>query len=199
MQLTTWPRLVPARTFRRAGHQTALVAAGLPLHLAVVPMWLWLLGTLAALVPVLTPLPVLLTLVVTPLLTMGQRRRYQALIGKDLPRPAVPGAGRSWKSAVRRLTTSALWRQACYHAAAGPLFALLDLAILAVWATALVAASIYVWMWALPPQWRVTALGHTTQAAYLTVGGLALLFLGPRLTGALVRLETRTAEVLLGP
>ncbi|MFI1834125.1 sensor histidine kinase [Streptomyces olivaceoviridis] len=199
MQLTTWPQLVLGRPFRGAGHRTALVAAGLPLHLAVVPLWLWLLGTMAALVPALTPLPVLLTLVVTPLLTAGQRRRYRALVGKDLPRPAVPGPGRNWKSAVRRLTGRALWRQVCYHAVAGPLFAVLDLAVLAVWAAALVAASIYVWIWALPPQWRVTDLGYTTQAAYITAGGLALLFLGPRLTGALVRLETRAAEVLLGP
>ena len=199
MQLTTWLQLVLGRPFRRAGHRTAFVAAGLPLHLAVVPLWLWLLGTMAALVPAVTPLPVLLTLAVTPLLTVGQRRRYRALVGKDLPRPAVPGPGRTWKSAVRRLTTRALWRQVCYHAVAGPLLAVLDLAVLAVWAAALVAASIYVWIWALPPQWRVTDLGYTTQAAYITAGGLALLFLGPRLTGALVRLDTRAAEVLLGP
>jgi signal transduction histidine kinase len=199
MQLTTWLQLVLGRPFRRAGHRTALVAAGLPLHLAVVPLWLWLLGTMAALVPAVTPLPVLLTLVVTPLLTVGQRRRYRALVGKDLPRPAPPGPGRNWKSAVRRLTGRALWRQVCYHAVAGPLLAVLDLAVLAVWAAALVAASIYVWIWALPPQWRVTDLGYTTQAAYITAGGLALLFLGPRLTGALVRLDTRAAEVLLGP
>ncbi|MEU9479494.1 histidine kinase [Streptomyces sp. NPDC048191] len=204
MQLTTWLRLVLGRPFRRAGHRTALVAAGLPLHLAVVPLWLWLLGAMAALVRApgavaVTPLPLLLTLVMTPLLTVGQRRRYRALVGKDLPRPAAPGPGRNGKSAVRRLTTRALWRQVCYHAVAGPLLAVLDLAVLAVWAAALVAASLYVWIWALPPQWRVTDLGYTTQAVYITVGGLALLFLGPRLTGALVRLETRAAEVLLGP
>jgi signal transduction histidine kinase len=198
MHLTTWLRLVPVRPFRRAGHRTALVAAGLPLHLAVIPLWLWLAGAIAG-APAAIPLPVLLTLVVTPLLTRGQRRRYRALVGKDLPRPAVPGPGRNRKSAVRRLTTRALWRQVCYHAVAGPLLAVLDLAVLAVWAAALVAASIYVWIWALPPQWRVTDLGYTTQAAYITAGGLALLFLGPRLTGALVRLDTRTAEVLLGP
>ncbi|MCL6672245.1 sensor histidine kinase [Streptomyces panaciradicis] len=204
MRITTWPQLVLGRPFRRAGHRTALVAAGLPLHLAVVPLWLWLAGTMAALVRApgalaVTPLPVLLTLGLTPLLTAGQRRRYRALGGKDLPRPAVPGPGRNRKSVVRRLTTRALWRQACYHAVAGPLLAVLDLAVLAVWAAALVAASIYVWIWALPPQWRVTDLGYTTQAAYITAGGLALLFLGPRLTGALVRLDTRAAEVLLGP
>jgi signal transduction histidine kinase len=200
MQLTTWLPLVPGRPFRGAGHRTALVAAGLPLHLAVVPLSLWLAGAMAG-APALTPLPVLLTLVVTPPLTGGQRRRYRALVGKDLPRPAAPGPGpgRNWTSAVRRLATRDLWRQACYHAVAGPLLAVLDLAVLAVWAAALVAASIYVWIWALPPQWRVTDLGYTTQAAYITAGGLALLFLGPRLTGALVRLETRAAEVLLGP
>ncbi|MGY4928260.1 sensor histidine kinase [Streptomyces sp. 900105755] len=198
MHLTTWLRLVLVRPFRRAGHRTALVAAGLPLHLAVIPLWLWLAGAIAG-APAAIPLPVLLTLVVTPLLTRGQRRRYRALVGKDLPRPAVPGPGRNRKSAVRRLTTRALWRQVCYHAVAGPLLAVLDLAVLAVWAAALVAASLYVWIWALPPQWRLTDLGYTTQAAYITVGGLALLFLGPRLTGVLVRLDTRTAEVLLGP
>ncbi|MFE5033066.1 sensor histidine kinase [Streptomyces sp. NPDC056683] len=198
MHLTTWLQLVLVRPFRRAGHRTALVAAGLPLHLAVIPLWLWLAGAIAG-APAAIPLPVLLTLVVTPLLTRGQRRRYRALVGKDLPRPAVPGPGRNRKSAVRRLTTRALWRQVCYHAVAGPLLAVLDLAVLAVWAAALVAASLYVWIWALPPQWRLTDLGYTTQAAYITVGGLALLFLGPRLTGVLVRLDTRTAEVLLGP
>ncbi|WP_327290161.1 sensor histidine kinase [Streptomyces sp. NBC_01198] len=213
MQLTTWRRLVLGRPFRRAGHRTALVAAGLPLHLAVVPLWLWLAGAMAG-APALTALPVLLALVVTPLvialpvlfalvvtplLTVGQRRRYRALVGRDLPRPAVHGSGRHWMSAVRRLTGRALWRQVCYHAVAGPLLAVLDFAVLAVWAAALVAASIYVWIWALPPQWRVTDLGYTTQAAYITAGGLALLFLGPRLTGALVRLDTRAAEVLLGP
>ncbi|MFG1808224.1 sensor histidine kinase [Streptomyces sp. NPDC049040] len=198
MQLTTWLRLVLGRPFRRAGHRTALVAAGLPLHLALIPLWLWLAGAIAG-APAVTPLPVLLTLVVTPLLTVGQRRRYRALVGKDLPRPAVPGPGRNRKAAVRRLTSRALWRQACYHAVAGPLLAVLDLAVLAVWAAALVAASLYVWIWALPPQWRVTDVGYTVQAAYITAGGLALLFLGPRLTGAVVRLDTRTAEVLLGP
>ncbi|MEW1865607.1 histidine kinase [Streptomyces sp. NPDC088194] len=199
MRLTTWLRLVLGRPFRRAGHRTALVAAGLPLHLAVVPIWIWLLGTMAALVPAVTPLPVLLTLVVTPLLTVGQRWRYRALVGKDLPRPAAPRPGSTWTSPVRRLTRRALWRQVCYHAVAGPLLAVLDVAVLAVWATALVAASLYVWIWALPPQWRVTDLGYTTQAVYITAGGLVLLFLGPRLTGALVRLDTRAAEVLLGP
>lgn len=199
MQLTTWLRLVPGPPFRRAGHRTALVAAGLPLHLAVVPLWLWLLGTIAALVRApgavaVTPLPVLLTLVVTPLLSAGQRRRYRALVGKDLPRPAVNG-----RSVVRRLTGRVLWRQVCYHAVAGPLLAVLDLGVLAVWAAAVVATSIYVWIWALPTQWRVTDLGYTTQAAYITAGGLALLLLGSRLTGALVRLENRAAEVLLGP
>ncbi|BCJ33934.1 hypothetical protein Athai_14370 [Actinocatenispora thailandica] len=197
-----------AGPFRGAGRRTAFVAAGLPLHLAVVPLWLWLVGTLAALVPAATlrpallplaALPVLLALVVTPLLTAGQRRRYRALVGRDLPRPAVPGPGRGWKSAVRRLATRSWWRQACYHAVAGPLLAVVDLAVLAVWAAALAAASIYVWIWALPPQWRVSDLGYTVQAAYLTAGGLALLFLAPRLTGALVRLESRAAEVLLGP
>ncbi|MEU0411310.1 histidine kinase [Streptomyces griseorubiginosus] len=199
MRLTTWLRLVPGRPFRRAGHRTALVAAGLPLHLALVPLWLWLLGTMAALVHApgavaVTPLPALLTLAVTPLLTVGQRRRYRALVGEDLPRPAV---GR--KSVVRRLTGQDLWRQVGYHAVAGPLLAVLDLAVLAVWAAAVVAASLYVWIWALPSQWRITDLGYTAQAAYITAGGLALLFLGPRLTEALVRLETRAAEVLLGP
>ncbi|MDC2961461.1 histidine kinase [Streptomyces gilvifuscus] len=204
MQLTTWLQLVPVRPLRRAGHQTALIAAGLPLHLAVLPLWLWLLGTMAASVRApgavaVTPLPVLLTLVVTPLLTAGQRRRYRALAGKDLPRPALPRPGRTWTSALRRLTTRALWRQVCYHAVAGPLLAVLDLAVLAVLAAALVAACLYVWIWALPPQWRIADLGYTTQAAYITAGGLALLFLGPRLTGAVVRLEMRAAEVLLGP
>ena len=192
------PTLV--RPFRGAGRRTGLVAAGLPLHLAVVPLWLWLAGTLAALASLaLAPLPVLLALALTPALTAGQRRRYRALAGRDLPRAAGPEGGRNWTSALRRLASRSLWRQACYHAVAGPLLAVLELAVLAVWVAAVAAASIYVWIWALPSQWSISDLGYSPQAAYITAGGVALMFLGPRPTGALLRLDARTAEVLLGP
>ncbi|MFH8223679.1 sensor histidine kinase [Streptomyces sp. NPDC018057] len=51
----------------------------------------------------------------------------------------------------------------------------------------------------LPPGWRIAEAGYTTQAAYLTAGGVLLLFAAPRLTGLLARAQIRAAEMLLGP
>ncbi|MFC4326343.1 sensor histidine kinase [Streptomyces andamanensis] len=198
MYFTTWLRQVPGRPFRGAGRRTALVAAGLPLHVAAVPLWVWLVGTVVAVVPAATPLPVLVALALTPVLTAAQRRRYRALTGKELPRPAHGAPRRGVRSVLRPLTARAFWRQVCHHTLAGPLLAVLDVVVLAVWAAGLVAATVYVWIWALPPGWRIAHAGYTTQAAYVTAGGVLLLFAAPRLTGLLVRAQNWAAEILLG-
>ncbi|MGW7692306.1 histidine kinase [Streptomyces asiaticus] len=116
--------------------------------------------------------------VATPLLTRVQRWRFGALLDAR-----ITGPRRSWRQ---------LW----YHLLAGPAVAFGG--VLA-WSSALVgvvAATVFLWR---QPAGRLKFLPDATAAAYLTVGGLALLALAYWLIGALVRLDTRAATTLLGP
>ncbi|MBL1112754.1 sensor histidine kinase [Streptomyces sp. 110] len=116
--------------------------------------------------------------VATPLLTRVQRRRFGALLGVEIPGP--------------RRARQQLW----YHLLAGPAVAFGG--VLA-WSSALVgvaAATVFLWR---QPAGRLKFLPDATAAAYLTVGGLALLALAYWLIGALARLDTRAATALLGP
>lgn len=61
------------------------------------------------------------------------------------------------------------------------------------------AASIYVWLWVTPWQWRAENAGYVVKAAYVTAAGVALLYTTAWLTKALARVDTRAANALLGP
>ncbi|MCQ6244378.1 sensor histidine kinase [Streptomyces malaysiensis] len=116
--------------------------------------------------------------VATPLLTRVQRQRFAALLGVGITGP--PRARRQ------------LW----YHLLAGPAVAFGG--VLA-WGFALVgvaAATVFLWR---QQAGRLKFLPDATSAAYLTVGGCALLALAYWLIGALVRLDTRAATAFLGP
>ncbi|MFE5871346.1 sensor histidine kinase [Streptomyces roseifaciens] len=118
-----------------------------------------------------------------PVLTRAQRARFRAWLGVE-----IPAAGRAWS-----------WRQLGYHLVAGPLIALGGALTLLLWAAAAVAATVYVWVWALPPETRLAQAGYAVQAAYLTAAGLAGIYGAAWLTGALARLDTRAATARLGP
>ncbi|MCM3809226.1 sensor histidine kinase [Streptomyces sp. DR7-3] len=116
--------------------------------------------------------------VATPLLTRVQRQRFAALLGVGITGP--PRARRQ------------LW----YHLLAGPAVAFGG--VLA-WGFALVgvaATTVFLWR---QQAGRLKFLPDATSAAYLTVGGCALLALAYWLIGALVRLDTRAATAFLGP
>jgi signal transduction histidine kinase len=97
------------------------------------------------------------------------------------------------------LRTAAGRRQLRYHLLAGPLYALGGAVVLLLWPAGTAAASVYIWIWVTPWQWRVDHPGYSTKAAYVTAAGIALLWGTARLAGALARLDTRTATALLGP
>ncbi|GGX71152.1 sensor histidine kinase [Streptomyces hiroshimensis] len=118
-----------------------------------------------------------------PVLSRMQRARFRAWFGVE-----IPGAGQPWS-----------WRQLGYHLAAGPLIALGGALTLLLWAAAGVAATVYVWVWALPPETRVANFGYTTQAAYATAAGLAGLYGAAWLSRALARIDTRAGAARLGP
>ncbi|KNB52988.1 sensor histidine kinase [Streptomyces caatingaensis] len=129
-----------------------------------------------------------------PGLTALQRWRFAAAAGVEIPRrPRARGP------LAARLRSAYTGPQLRYHLLAGPAVALAGLLVLLGALTAVVAATVYVWVWALPVGWRLSQFGYATQAAYLTAGGVLLLYGGARAAGALVRLDTRTALTLLGP
>jgi signal transduction histidine kinase len=186
------------RDLGRARHNAAFLAAGLPVHLAVALLWLWLVGCALG-APAAVPLPVAALLVVTPALTAAERWRCRALaetvIPAASPQPGRPGLRRvaGW------LRSPESWRQAGYFAVFGPLFAVTELLALATWVAGIGASTFYIWVWALPEHAWLTNIGYTIQAAYLTAAGLAALCIAPGLGRSVVRLQTWTASALLGP
>ncbi|GHG72754.1 sensor histidine kinase [Streptomyces griseocarneus] len=119
----------------------------------------------------------------TPVLTTVQRARFQGRLGV-----AIPAPGRRWS-----------WRQVRYHLVMGPLIATGGACALTLWAASAVATTTYVWVWALPPGWRLAQWGYAVQAGYLTAVGIAGLYASAWLSGALERADTRAARDLLGP
>ncbi|MEU7135332.1 sensor histidine kinase [Streptomyces sp. NPDC046261] len=112
-----------------------------------------------------------------PVLSRVQRARLRARVGVE-----IPAAGRAWS-----------WRQVGYHLVTGPVVALGAACVLTLGVASAVAATVYVWVWALPTG---TRLG---QAAYATAAGFAGLYGSAWLAGALTRLDVRAATRRLGP
>ncbi|RLV04278.1 sensor histidine kinase [Streptomyces griseocarneus] len=194
-------RIPPAlrRTALRARRDTGFLAVGVPLHLALAPLWIWGVAVVATTRNwVLLPTPFVLTLLVVPVLTAVQRSRYRAFLGTDIPRPRpVP---RRWSpgSAVRWLSSAGTRRRIGYHLLLGPLLAVLELLVLAAGVVGLAGATVYGWVWALPVRTRLDFFGYATQV-YCTMGGIALSCAAPWAAGAAARAENRLASALLGP
>src|ERR1022692_3302819 len=91
------------------------------------------------------------------------------------------------------------WRQIVYHVLLGPPLAFAELLVLAMWGAGIAATTISAWVWIVPLPIRLSHLGSVVFVAYLTVGGLAMLFLAPGLAAAVTRMETRLAPALLAP
>ncbi|MFI9308217.1 sensor histidine kinase [Streptomyces triculaminicus] len=182
------PHPVPLlRPFEGAGRATAFLAVGALIQTAALLVLAvpWLNGgptkALSCVAAVLACLTVIGA--ASPVLTRMQAARFHSRLGVG-----IPAAGRRWS-----------WRQVRYHLVAGPLIAAGGAGALTLWAASAVAATVYVWIWALPPETRLAQAGYTVQAGYLTAAGLAGLYAAAWLSGALVRLDTRIAPDLLGP
>ncbi|MDC0769596.1 sensor histidine kinase [Streptomyces sp. HD] len=199
MHITARLRRAIRWPFQGAGRPAAFLVTGVLIQLAVLVVMAlpWILFVPEALAAVLLAVLVPLAAVVSagPLLTEAQRGRFRTRLGVDVPspyagpRPPLPG----W------LRSPAGRRQLAYHLLFGPLLALAAVFVLLMWATSAVAVSIYVWIWLVPPEWRLGQAGYTPEGAYVTAAGVALLCAASWLTGALARLDTRTATVRLGP
>ncbi|MCF3106043.1 sensor histidine kinase [Streptomyces roseoverticillatus] len=175
------------RPFDGAGRAAAFLATGVLVQLGALLVMAvpWLNGgptkALSCVLAVVGMAGILA--VACPVLSRMHRARCQGWLEVE-----IPVAGRPWS-----------WRQLGYHLAAGPLLALGGALTLLLWAAAGVAATVYVWIWALPPETRVEHLGYTTQAVYVTAAGLAGLYGAAWLSRTLARLDTRAATARLGP
>ncbi|MET8983571.1 histidine kinase [Streptomyces sp. NPDC004539] len=186
MHLTAHLRRIALDPLRGAARPVAFHVTGLLVQLGVLLVlalpWIFLRPSAlwAVLLAVLVPSAALVA--AGPVLTRVQRARFRERLGVDIPAPY----GRSR-------------RPFRYHLAAGPLVSLGAALLLLAGAVAVGAVSFYVWIWALPPDWRLAPAGYSVWGAYVTVVGLALLYGTAWLSGALARLDGRVARTLLGP
>jgi signal transduction histidine kinase len=185
--MTIPPRL--RRALGRLRRDIGFIAAGVPLHLVTPLLLLWALTLVIRTVagtssdaPVIFLAPASLLIIAGYGLTEAQRQRFRALCGVDLP----------------RLRFTQTMRQFGYNWLIGPLLGVLELLLLALLSAGLAAASVLVWVWLVPAQWRIEHRGYTTQATYLTVLGLAMLAAVPVLAAGLVRLENLVGRAVLG-
>ncbi|MEU8965183.1 MULTISPECIES: histidine kinase [unclassified Streptomyces] len=197
--MTIPPRL--GRLARRAWRDTGFLATGVPVHLALVPVWAWGAATTARTGNWALTLPVSVALVlgVVPVLTVVQRFRHRALLGVDIRRSAPVPQQWSPTTALRWLSSPRAWRQVGYHLLLGPLVALPELWVLMTVAVGLAGATGYGWVWALPAGVRHDWFGWATLMPCYSVLGLLLLSLLPWLAGVVARAESRSAAALLGP
>ncbi|BAU81238.1 signal transduction histidine kinase [Streptomyces laurentii] len=190
------------RTALRARRDTGFLAAGVLPHLALVPVWSWAATTAARTGNWLLTVSVSAALVLlgAPVLTAVQRARYRVFIGVDIPRltPTAPEPW-TWASTARWLAATRPWRRIGYHLLLGPLFALLELLVLAVAAAGLAGVLAYAWSWALPTGVRQDWFGYLTRLPAYTGAGLLLLCALPWTARAVARAEARPASGLLGP
>ncbi|MFG2895368.1 sensor histidine kinase [Streptomyces sp. NPDC048248] len=185
--MTISPRF--RRALGRLRRDVGFIAAGVPLHLVTPLLLLWILilagrtvaGTSSD-APVILLAPTGLLITAGYGLTEAQRWRFRALCGVDLP----------------RLRFAETKRQFGYNWLVGPLLGVLELLLMALLSVGLAAASVLVWVWLVPAQWRIEHRGYTTQATYLTVLGLAMLAAVPVLAAGLVRLENLVGRAVLG-
>lgn len=184
---------VPPRTRRaltRVTRDTSFLALGIPLHL-LMGFLLFVVGGLGwetvdggdPSAPVVLGCVVVLAVLAVPALTVAQIWRFRRLLGIDIPRPG-------WRRPLR---------QAGYHSLTGLLLGALEALLLGLLVAGAVAASVYVWIWAVPWEWRIEHRGYSTQAFYVTVAGLGALAVVPAFSAALVRVETHLGPRLLGP
>ncbi|MEU8682425.1 sensor histidine kinase [Streptomyces sp. NPDC048611] len=185
--MTFPPRL--RRALVRMRRDLSFIAAGAPLHLVPVLLCWWALPLLADTAtgvssdaPVILTAPLSLLVIAGYGLTEAQRWRFRAICGVELP----------------RLRFTAGKRQLGYNVLVGPLLGVLEVLLLGLLLTALTAALVLVWVWLVPPQWRIEHRGYTTTATYLSVLGLLALATVPALAAGLVRLEILVGRAVLG-
>ncbi|MCK7624649.1 sensor histidine kinase [Streptomyces sp. RS10V-4] len=181
------------RRLARTRAQLAFLSTGVLLHGAAFLLWVWFsLSHAGAVVPVVFAAAGAMSV------TWLQRRRFAAYAGTGIPRTPPVAGDSELQRARQRLRTAAYWRQLGYHQLAGPVLGLVEAVVLVLWAGSVCGITFYAWYWVFPQEWAFTQWANV-DGWLLAVAGLAVLPFLPRLTGALVRLESVIARRLLGP
>jgi signal transduction histidine kinase len=151
----------------------------------------------------------LLLFLLVPVLTQIHWHRLRATAGIDIPPQPQIQDRLTMQGLVRAARSQATWRQLGYHVLAGPALAAAAMAAIGTWLAALLCASEYLWAAALPPdamfrratypagQVNLPNIGPV--GVWLTLAGVAGLFVAPWLTAGVAALDARAARTLLGP
>lgn len=174
-----------------AWRNTAFSAAAIP---PALPLALGLASLITT--PGHSPVPLLLVVLLSPVLTALHRSRCWSLLGIDIPRVAREHPGLSVRGLIERLRSEATWRQYGYHFLVSPLAALGGSLLVLTWVAGVVCATVYGWSWALPAS---STPGWTREYDVLTTTGGLLLLAAPWFAALLGRLDTGAALALLGP
>ena len=186
-----------------------LLSAGLnllPLCVLALP---WIFYVPISLLPVLTCTfaPLAAVVLLCPRLTALRRGCFYEVLGVQIPKPPVlerpaGSSGSLWPALRDHLRSPRTWRQACYHLVVGPAVNLLGLLGGLLWVAALTGlatsallalfTAVGVFRYAGPRVWG----GAETWIVLLS---LVLVYLGPWIVSAAVRMDTRAATDLLGP
>jgi signal transduction histidine kinase len=148
-----------------------------------------------------------------PVLTQIHRHRLRTTAGIDIPPQPHIQDRLTVQGLVRAARSQATWRQVAYHLIAAPALAVAAMVAIGTWLAALLCVSEYLWAWSLPPDaffrqatypdgsyWPV-GVSHISAAVgvFLTLVGVAGLFVAPWLTAGVAALDARAARTLLGP
>ncbi|MET9463926.1 histidine kinase [Streptomyces sp. NPDC006544] len=174
-----------------AWRNTAFTTAAIPPALPLAAGFVFLLTA-----PGHSPVPLLLVVALSPLLTALQRNRCWSLLGVDIPPVVRTHPWRSVRGLTERLRSEATWRQYGYHFLVSPLAALGGGLLVLTWAAGAVCATVYAWSWALP---ETVGPGWSRQYDVLTTLGGLLLLAAPWFALLLARLDAGAALALLGP
>lgn len=174
-----------------AWRNTAFAAAAIP---PALPLALGFVFLLTA--PGHSPVPLLVVLVLSPLLTTLQRSRHWSLLGLDIPPVVRAHPWRSLRGLTERLRSEATWRQYGYHFLVSPLAAGGGALLVLTWTAGAVCATVYAWSWAVP---RYSGPGWSNDYDLLTTAGAMLLLAAPWFAALLTRLDATAGLALLGP
>lgn len=110
------------------------------------------------------------------------------------------------------LRSRAMWRQACYYVLAAPALAVAATIAVGTWLASVVYALVYAYAWRLAPgstlnrgRYADPSVSHLPRILglqvdiWLTLAGVAGLFVAPWLTAGVVALDARMTSALLGP
>jgi signal transduction histidine kinase len=145
-----------------------------------------------------------------PVLTQIQRHRLRTTAGIDIPPQPTIQDRLTVQGLLAAARSQSTWRQVAYHLLAAPALAAAAAVAIGTWLAALLYALEYLWAWLLPPDtWFRQAtypngamnVPHpgAHEAMWLTLAGIAGLFVAPWLTAGVAGLDALATRALLGP